>query len=107
MAAEWGIDRSYLYKIVNECEQVILSNFNDKRVGRKSANDVANKAAARKQLEQLETEKKQLAKEKEFFYAKSEFLNLRLKWSQREVSELKAEKSEKNAHIKKKRNKKR
>jgi len=107
LASEWGIDRSYLYKIVKECEQIILSNFNDKLPGRKSANDVANKSAATSLIEQLKTENRQLARDKEYYYAKSEFSNLRLKWSEREVSELKGEKDEKKAHIKKKRNKKR
>lgn len=111
LAQQWGIDRSYLYKIVKECEQSILHNFGEKRPGRKSAFDVASKSEARSKIEQLETEKQQLAKEKEFYYAKSEFLNLRLKCSESEVSELKGEAGDgghrKKVPIKKKRNKKR
>jgi hypothetical protein len=108
LANEWGIDRSYLYKIVKECEQIILSNFNDKRLGRKSANDVENKSEARSLIEQLKTENRQLAREKEYYYAKSEFSQLRLKWSEHEVAQLKGEKeTSKKNHIKKKRNKKR
>jgi hypothetical protein len=103
LAAEWGIDRSYLYKIVKECEQVILSNFTDKRVGRKSANDVANKSAATSLIEQLKTENRQLARDKEYYYAKSEFSQLRLKWSEREVAQLKGEKETSKKNILKKR----
>jgi DNA primase len=111
LAKDWGIDRSYLYKIVKECEENILSNFQEKRPGRKPSHNVENKSAARKQIAQLEAEKKQLAKEKEFYHAKSEFLNLRLKWSEREVSELKGDNDDsgdaKKAQLKKKKKKKR
>lgn len=108
LANEWGIDRSYLYKIVKECEETILNNFNDKRPGRKSAYDVANRADARSLIEQLETEKQQLARDKEYYHAQSEFLKIRLKFSDQEVAELRGDKdASKKTHLKKKKNKKR
>jgi hypothetical protein len=108
LANAWGIDRSYLYKIVKECEETILNNFNDKRPGRKSAYDVANRAEARSLIEQLETEKQQLARDKEYYHAHSEFLKIRLKFSDQEVAELRGDKdASKKAHLKKKKNKKR
>jgi len=108
LAREWGIDRSYLYKIVKECEQTIVNNFNDKRPGRKSAYDVANRAEARSLLEQLETEQQQLARDKEYYHAQSEFLKIRLKFSDQEVAELRGDKeASKKTHLKKKKKRKR
>jgi DNA primase len=108
LASDWGIDRSYLYKIVKECEATIVDNFNDKRPGRKSAYDVTNRAEARSMIAQLETEKQQLARDKEYYYAQSEFLKLRLKFSDQEIAELRGDKqASKKTHLKKKKNKKR
>jgi DNA primase len=108
LASEWGIDRSYLYRIVKECEATIVNNFNDKCPGRKSAYDVANKSDARSLIEQLETEKQQLARDKEYYYAQSEFLKLRLKFSDQEIAELRGDNdASKKTHLKKKKNKKR
>lgn len=108
LAKQWGIDRSYLYKIVKECEATILSNFNEKRPGRKSAYDVDNTEDARALIEQLESEKHKLARDKEYYHAQSEFLKLRLKFSDQEVAELKGEKeTSKKSHIKKKKKKRR
>lgn len=108
LASDWGIDRSYLYKIVKQCEATILNNFNDKRSGRKSAYDVASKAAASSLIKQLETEKQQLARDKEYYHAQSEFLKLRLKFSDQEIAELRGDKqASKKTHLKKKKNKKR
>lgn len=108
LAKEWGIDRSYLYRIVKECEESIVNNFNEKHPGRKSAYDVANRADARSLIEQLEAEKQQLARDKEYYYAQSEFLKIRLKFSDQEIAELRGDKqASKKTHLKKKKNKKR
>ncbi len=110
LAESWGIDRSYLYKIVKECEQMLLDNFNQKSPGRKSCYEVADKTEAKDKIIQLEQEKQKLAKEKELYYAQSEFLKLRLKWSEREVSELRSTTQDTIApkkQVKKKRKKKR
>ena len=108
LASDWGIDRSYLYKIVKECEATIVNNFNDKRPGRKSAYDVANRADARSLIEQLETEKQKLARDKEYYHAQSEFLKIRLKFSDQEIAELRGDKeASKKTPIKKKKKKKR
>jgi len=108
LAKEWGIDRSYLYRIVKECEESIVNNFNEKHPGRKSAYDVANRANVRSLIEQLEAEKQQLARDKEYYYAQSEFLKIRLKFSDQEIAELRGDKqASKKTHLKKKKNKKR
>ena len=88
LAQDWGIDRSYLYKIVSECEEVLVKNFQDRHPGRKSSKEMKSTAEANQRILELEQENQKLAKEKELYYARSEFLKLRLKWSEREVSEL-------------------
>ena len=87
LAQDWDIDRSYLYKIVNECEEMLLHDFKARRPGRKPLAEPGSK----QRLMELEEENRRLAKEKELYYARSEFLQLRLKWSEREVSELRGE----------------
>ena len=91
LAQDWGIDRSYLYKIVKECEAMLLNGFNQRHPGRKSSAEMASQSSAKERILALEQLNKTLAKEKELHYARSEFLKLRLKWSEREVSELRGE----------------
>jgi DNA primase len=91
LAQDWGIDRSYLYKIVKDCEAALLSEFNERRPGRKSSKEMESKAAAQQRVIELEAENQRLRKESTMNYARSEFLKLRLKWSEREVSELRGE----------------
>lgn len=88
LAKDWGIDRSYLYKIVNECEAMLVNNFQDRHPGRKSSTEMKSTAEAKQRILELEQENQKLIKEKELYYARSEFLKLRLKWSEHEVSEL-------------------
>lgn len=110
LAEDWGIDRSYIYKIVKECEQMLLDNFNQRRPGRKSLYDIESKSEAKVRIQQLEQEKQKLEKEKEFYHAQNEFLKLRLKWSECEVSELKGAQKDSDGskrQIKKKKKKKR
>lgn len=110
LAQAWGIDRSYLYKIVKECEAMLLSGFNDRHAGRKSSAEMASKSAAKQRILELEQKVQTLAKEKELHYARSEFLKLRLKWSEREVRELCGDQTESQQvkkQVKKKRKKRR
>lgn len=87
LSQDWDIDRSYLYKIVNECEEMLLQDFKARRPGRKPSVEPGSK----QRLQELEEENRRLTKEKELLYARSEFLQLRLKWSEHEVAELRGE----------------
>lgn len=113
VALKWGINRSYMYQIVKECEEMILGGFSDRHPGRKSGYAPATLDEAIKRIAILEEEKRHEAKEKERFYARSEFMKLRLKWAESEARELRGEpiandhvKQKKN-HVKKKKGKRR
>ncbi len=93
LAQAKGIDRSYLYKIVKDCEAVLLNQFSERQPGRKAA-DKESRSAANERIVALEQANQQLAKEKAQHYARSEFLKLRLKWAEYEVVELRGKKPE-------------
>lgn len=108
LALRWGINRSYMYEIVKECEENILSGFLERRPGRKPKGAPSNLDEAMKRISALEDEKIHEAKEKERYFARSEFLKIRLKYSELEASELRGEKDDgKKKQIKKKKKKRR
>ena len=82
LARKWGVDRSYMYEIVRECEQMILEGFEDREPGRKPAGKPRNVEQAWDRIEQLEREKHHEMLEKQTYYARSEFLKLRLKYAE-------------------------
>lgn len=87
LARQWGIDRSYMYEIVHECEQMILNGFEEREPGRKPASKPQSLKEAWERIEQLEREKYRETVEKETYYARGEFLRLRLKYSQEQGDE--------------------
>ena len=86
LARKWGVDRSYMYEIVRECEQMIVRGFDERQPGRKPAGRPRSLQEAWERIEQLEAEKHREAADKEKHYARSEFLRLRLKYAQGETS---------------------
>jgi DNA primase len=82
IARQWGIDRSYLYEIVRECEQMILEGFEEREPGRKPTGRPQSLKEAWERIEQLEREKYRETVAKETYYARSEFLKVRLKYAQ-------------------------
>jgi DNA primase len=113
VAQKWGINRSYMYQVVKECEENILSGFSQRRVGRKPSQAPATIEEATQTIAALEEEKKHAETEKEKYYARSEFMKLRLKWAEIEAAELRGKKtgsikqSGSGKQIKKKKNKRR
>jgi DNA primase len=112
VALKWGVNRSYMYEIIKDCEEIILEGFTQRRPGRKPAKAPCSLTDAIKQISTLEEEKRQETTEKERFYARSEFLKLRLKWAEIETEELRggqiqnSEQPPKKKQIKKKKRKK-
>jgi len=114
LARQWGINRSYMYEIVRECEELILSGFSQRRRGRKRENEPETMTEACNRLKELEAENRRLDEERERHWVRNEFMKVRLKWSEQEVAELRGEvESESNEisknrkkHLKKKRRKK-
>jgi len=102
VALTWGINRSYMYQIIKECEESILTGFQERRPGRKCSQAPATLAEAIERIAALEEEKEQAQTEKERYYARSEFMKLRLKWAKVETAELRGQKG-KSGQIKKRR----
>ncbi len=118
VASRWGINRSYMYDIVKECEELMVSGFSQRRPGRKPAGQPDTLDEAFERLKGLEAENRRLDEERERHYVRNEFMKVRLKWAQREAEELREEVSSRpetpsstnsknrQKHLKKKRRKK-
>jgi len=91
VASRWGINRSYMYEVVKECEELILSGFSRRRSGRKPHGQPETLDEACKRLKELESENRRLDEERERFYVRNEFMKVRLKWAVREADELRCE----------------
>jgi len=92
VARKYGIDRSYLYDIVKNCNKGLLDYLEQQKIGRKDADMPATITAAVEKIRELESHNLDLEKEKEELWVRNEFLELRLSW---------AEQNEKNHHLKK------
>jgi len=108
LARRWGIDRSYMYEIVRECDKILLETFSGRRAGRKPAGKPTSLEEAWQRIEELEAQCEHTAEERELLYCRSEFLQLRLKWAEIEAAKLRGEAVDeacgvkKKSHIKKK-----
>jgi transposase-like protein len=91
LARKWGLDRSYMYEIVRECEKSLLDTFAGRKPGRKPKGKPATLEEAWERIKELEKQYEQEATEKERLYCRSEFLKLRLQWSETEAAELRGE----------------
>lgn len=110
VSLKWGINRSYMYQIVSECEENIRNGFSQRCPGRKPNHAPTTLKEAIERIAALEEEKHLEEVEKEKYIARSEFMALRLKWAQIEAAELRGEclaDSPKKKQIKKKKNKRR
>lgn len=91
LAKKWGINRSHMYEVVNECEDFIVSGFSQRRIGRKSVQEPGTLAEARERIKNLEAENRRLDEERERHYVRNEFMKIRMKWNERELAELRGE----------------
>lgn len=91
LAREWGIDRSYMYEIVRELEQVLLSCLEDRQPGRPFSGRPETIKDACQQIVQLREENKGLRLDQDKATCREEFLRLRLKWAEIEAAELRGE----------------
>ena len=91
VARKWGINRSYMYEIVKECESFILSGFSQRRRGRKHTNEPETLPEAAERIKSLEVENRRLDEERERYYVRNEFMKIRLKWAEREAAELRGD----------------
>jgi hypothetical protein len=108
-------NNSYMYDIVKECEEFILSGFSQRRPGRKPMGQPETLDEARERLKDLEAENRRLDEERERYWVRNEFMKVRLKWAEREAEELRdadevesqsANSKNRKKHLKKKRRRK-
>jgi DNA primase len=91
LARRWGLDRSHLYEIVRECEQLVVEGFSQRRPGRPAQGKPTTLEEALRRIAELETQYERKATEYEEQYCRSEFLALRLKWAEIESAEQRGE----------------
>lgn len=91
LARRWGIDRSHLYEIVRECEQLVVEGLSRRRLGRPAKGKPTTFEEALTRIDQLEEDFERKVTEHEEQYCRSEFLALRLKWAEIEAAELRGE----------------
>lgn len=104
LASRWNIDRSYLYRIIKNCDEILFQGICEQKPGRPPKGEPVNLQEATERIRELEMQYEKAATEREKLYCKSEFLELRLKWSEIEAAELKGENVDKGKkkHVKKK-----
>jgi len=85
VALRWGINRSYMYEVVKECEELVLSGFSVRRLGRKPSGQPESLAEARQRVKELEEENRRLDEERERYWVRNEFMKVRLKWAEGEA----------------------
>jgi DNA primase len=113
LARRWGIDRSYLYEVVRDCEQTLIEAYSGRKPGRRPKGTPGSLKEAMERIKQLEEKYEREATEREKLYCRSEFLAIRLKWAEIEAAELRGEPVEeqkgrqKKPQVKKKKNRRR
>jgi DNA primase len=107
VALRWGISRSYMYELIRDCEKLLLNGLRSRKPGRRKKGAPTTLEEALERINQLEAERDHEMREKERYYVRSEFLNLHLKWSEREKEELRggAARKSKKRQLKKKKKK--
>lgn len=113
LAREWGLDRSHMYTIVRDVEELVIAGLSSRRPGRRPIDQPQSLTDAWQQIEDLKEQNKNLSLERDESICREEFLKIRLKWSEIENAELHGEPVDekkgvlKKKQIKKKRKKKR
>jgi len=107
LAREWGLDRSHMYAIVRDVEEMVISGLSSRRPGRRPMDQPQTMPDAWQQIDDLKKQNRNLSLERDETICREEFLKLRLKWSEIEAAELRGEPfDEKTGVLKKKQIKK-
>jgi len=113
LARECGLDRSHMYAIVRDVEEMVISGLSSRRPGRRPMDQPQTMPDAWQQIDDLKEQNRNLSLERDETICREEFLKLRLKWSEIEAAELRGEPFDektgvlKKKQIKKKRKRKR
>ena len=113
LSREWGLDRSHMYAIVRDVEEMVISGLSSRRPGRRPMDQPQTIPDAWQQIDELKEQNRNLSLERDETICREEFLKLSLKWSEIEAAELRGEPFDektgvlKKKQIKKKRKRKR
>ena len=113
LARQWGLDRSHMYDIIRDVEELVVAGLSSRQPGRRPVGQPETIADAWQQIGQLQEHNRHVSLERDKSICREEFLRLRLKWSQIEAAELRGEPFDEKtgvvhkAQIKKKRKRKR
>lgn len=113
LAREWGLDRSHMYTIIRDVEELAIAGLSSRRPGRRPMDQPQTMVDAWQQIDDLREQNRNLSLERDESICREEFLKIRLKWSEIEAAELRGEPLDektgvlKKKQIKKKRKKKR
>ncbi len=113
LARQWGMDRSYMYEIVRDVEELVVTGLSSRQPGRRPSGKPETIKDAWRQIGKLQEHNRRLNLEQDKSICKEEFLRLRLKWAEIEAAELRGEPIEEKtgpvhkAQIKKKKKKRR
>ena len=91
MAREWCIDRSYMYEIVRDVEELVVAGLSSRQPGRRPSGQPETIKDAWQQIGQIQEQNRQLSLERDKSICREEFLRLRLKWAEIETAELRGE----------------
>ena len=113
LARRLEIDRSHMYEIVKDCNNVLLSGLSDRSPGRKPKGQPDTIQDAWQQIKRLQEENELLIVERDTLHCRETLMGIRLKWSEIEAAELRNEPVDEETgpkrkpHVKKKRKKRR
>ena len=91
LAREWRIDRSYMYEIVRDVEDLVVGALSSRQPGRRPSGQPETIKDAWQQIGQLQAHNKQLGLDRDQLICSEEFLRLRLKWAETEAAELRGD----------------
>ncbi len=91
LSREWSIDRSYMYEVVRDVEELVVAGLSSRRPGRRRSGQPETIEDAFQQIGHLQEQNRQMSLERDKSICKEEFLRLRLKWSEIEAAELRGE----------------
>ncbi|MFH1029138.1 MAG: toprim domain-containing protein [Pseudomonadota bacterium] len=91
LARQWCIDRSYMYEVIRDVEDLVVAGLSSRQPGRRPSGQPETIKESWQQIGQLQEHNRQLSLERDTSICKEEFLRLRLKWAEIEAAELRGE----------------
>jgi hypothetical protein len=91
LAVRWGLDRSYVYEVVRDCEETLQVSFSERKVGRPPKGMPATLEEAHERILELERQYEREATKREELYCMKELMAIRLKYAEIEAAAARGE----------------